>query len=189
MEKVPDPGQSTCSEIGGLDPVEEIVSSNHQERKGGKGRGWKVDQGSERHHRSANHPDDSADEKTDVQGEGPGKLDDRELHHDEEQASGQKKPADLASASPGGAIEIGRNPGQEDENRRAEMGDPARHEQGRLGDVAGIHAAVAKEIARMIEGHQQHDQAAKQVDGREAAGPVGRAQAQIRPGDGTTIGR
>jgi hypothetical protein len=69
------------------------------------------------------------------------------------------------------------------------MGDPARHEQGRLGDVAGIHAAVAKEIARMIEGHQQHDQAAKQVDGREAAGPVGRAQAQIRPGDGTTIGR
>ena len=51
--------------------------------------------------------------------------------------------------------------------RRAEMRHPSRQEQCGIMHVARIHRAGAKKITRMIEHHQNHDQATQQIDAVE----------------------
>jgi hypothetical protein len=45
---------------------------------------------------------------------------------------------------------------------------PARQEQCRVGDVAGVQSAAAEKVARVVESHQNHDRAAQQVDRNDA---------------------
>ena len=62
------------------------------------------------------------------------------------------------------AVEECRCAGQQHEDGRAEMRDPARHEQRRLGHVARVEPAGREEITYVIERHQHHDETAHQVD-------------------------
>jgi hypothetical protein len=45
------------------------------------------------------------------------------------------------------------------------MRNPARQEQCRLGHIARIKSARGEEIARVIEGHHDHDQATQKING------------------------
>ena len=55
-------------------------------------------------------------------------------------------------------------PREEDEQGCAEVRDPARHEQRRIGHVTRVHPACAKEIAGVVKCHHHHDQAAQEID-------------------------
>ena len=49
----------------------------------------------------------------------------------------------------------------------AKMRDPAREEQRGFHYIAGTEAAGAEEVARMIQGHECHDEAAQDVYGND----------------------
>jgi hypothetical protein len=48
------------------------------------------------------------------------------------------------------------------------MGDPARQEERRVGDVAGICATRAEEVAGMVKRHEHDGQTTQKVDALEA---------------------
>ena len=85
------------------------------------------------------------------------------------------------------AVEKGGDAGEKNEDRRAEVRDPARQEQRGVGDVARVDAAGAEEVARVVERHQHHDEAAQQID-RDDAGRLRGASraAALEASDGRT---
>lgn len=59
------------------------------------------------------------------------------------------------------------SPGEEKEHRRAEVGDPAREEQGHIGsrEIGRTEMGIGKIVAYMVKGHKDHDQATQEIDG------------------------
>ena len=71
----------------------------------------------------------------------------------------------------GGAhCEIGAGPGEQEEYRRAEVGNPAREEQRDRGGsgIGGVQAGFAEEVPDVIERHKDHDGTANDADGFDA---------------------
>jgi hypothetical protein len=60
--------------------------------------------------------------------ERPGEAHDRDLDDHQPQAAGEQEARHLGLGPPAIAVEESGNAGEEDEDRRAEVGDPAGHE-------------------------------------------------------------
>ncbi len=62
-----------------------------------------------------------------------------------------------------------RSPGQENKNRRAQMGDPAGQiqEKSRMLRIERIPCVAGEELACVVEWHEDHDEAAQHVDNRD----------------------
>lgn len=69
------------------------------------------------------------------------------------------------------ALEIDGGSGEGDEARRAEMRDPAGDEERGPGlrRIDGVDGVAAEVVAGVIERHEDHEQAAQEVDGFDAA--------------------
>ena len=62
-------------------------------------------------------------------------------------------------------------PGQEDEDRCAEVRYPTGQEERRIRDIAGIDPAGPEEVAHVVEGHHEHHEAAQRIEGVESLAP------------------
>ena len=80
--------------------------------------------------------------------------------------------------------EVGTRAGQEDEDRRAEVSDPAGEEEKRrgFGKVGGLGLGH-EEFTAMIEDHQNHDETAKEVDAAQAYSGVARGDSSADVGE------
>jgi hypothetical protein len=74
--------------------------------------------------------------------------------------------------------------GAEEERRRADVRDEAREEQryGRRREVRRVRAERPEEVARVVERHDHHDDAAQDVDGFDAVTHGVRYEARPRSG-------
>jgi hypothetical protein len=149
-------------------PSSRIVAGDHRDADGRDRPAGKMDQNRERDHRGSDREDHLGDEMIGREAEGPGEPDHGELDQDQPQSARDQKATDLAVAAPLRAIEEGRDAGEKDECRCAEVRDPAGQEQRRLGDIARIESAGREEVAGMVERHQYHDQAAQEINGSDA---------------------
>ena len=100
--------------------------------------------------------------------------DDRHLEDQQPQPAGEEK-ARVVPAAGARAAEEGARPGEEDEDRGAEVRDPPGGEEGgvgggEVGRIAG--EAAVDEVAAMVEDHEDHDQAAEEVDAVVARPPT-----------------
>ena len=166
VQKVPEPTE--VSETLSTDTVEQIVPGDHRKPNRGDRPFGQVDKPGEHDHGSSNDPDDPGKEKCEIKGERPAEAHQRELDEDEPETAGQKKPAQLAGTSLATSIKVSRNTGEEDKGGCAKMCDPARQEQRRVGDITGIWAARAKEVAGMVKRHEHDGQAAQNIDAQDA---------------------
>src|SRR5918994_1553791 len=192
---MPRPGQR--AEVLGSEAIEKVVAGDHDERHGRYGPAWQPDQRREHNHRSADRKDDSCAQPVEVELESPPELDQREVDQDQPNSTGDEKAAKFARA-PRAAIEKGREPGEKNKGRRADMGDPTRQEQCRFGDVARIEAARTEEVARVVQRHERHHQAAQNIDRDDArrpaaghgdlSGRAGRWSSSLFPGHGSMHG-
>ena len=150
------------------------MPGDHGERHGRNRPARQPDQRRQRHHRGADHPDHAPDKcVAEREIEAPGEPHDGELDQYEPQPARKQKAARLGDASTA-PIEEGREPGKKDEGRRAKMGDPSGEEQRGLGHVARIEAPCSEEIARVVERHQRHNEAAEEIDRRDPRSVVPR---------------
>ena len=96
---------------------------------------------------------------------GRGSADERQLEDDEPEPAREQEARQLGArlAAQRRGTRRCRSRGR---NRRAEVGDPAREEQRRRRgrDGSGVRARDAEEVARMVERHDDHDDAANKVD-------------------------
>ena len=166
VQKIPEPTEVT--ETLGTDAIEQVVPRDHDKRDRRDRPFRQIDEPGEHNRGSTNDPYDPGKEKLEIEGQVPAEANQRELDEDEPKAASEKKPAQLPDASLSSTIKVSRNSGEEDEGRRAEMGDPACQEQRRVGEVAGIWAACAEEIAGMVKRHKHDGQTAQEVDALEA---------------------
>ncbi len=65
------------------------------------------------------------------------------------------------------SVKVGAYAGEQKKRGRAEVGDPANHEVESpcLVDVLRFEGNIADEVAGMVEGHEDHGEAADKVDG------------------------
>ena len=128
-------------------------------------------------HADAEDPENQEqDEKTKVDVEVIAKLHHREFKKDEPQAARQEKSRELTFAvvaSP----EKRSHTGGEHEDRQTEVGDPSGEEENRggPGEIGGREygRVSMKEVADMVERHDDHDEATKGIDGRQACAVPG----------------
>jgi hypothetical protein len=124
---------------------------------GGKG---KPHQCGHEHHAPADHPDHPGQQVVlEVEVEGPGHPDHRELQQDQPDAALEQE-AGKARMPP--AVEVRAGAGEKDESWSAEVGDPAGEEDARHG-AAGRKAGEDPDV---VDGHQDHHGATDQIDGR-----------------------
>ena len=128
---------------------------------------WQPDECAQEHHRSADRPDHLRKEKGRVPLEEPQAVEERMFEQYQPESAREEKHRQLPARHAARAGEKCPGPGQEHERRRTEVRDPARvvQERGRgrqiqfRGDLE-----IAKIVARVIEGHEDHDQPAQNVD-------------------------
>ncbi|HZV85256.1 MAG TPA: hypothetical protein VFF48_09755, partial [Brevundimonas sp.] len=141
------------------------MAENDQSPHGQQHRTGRPDQGGHGDHRRAKGPDD-------LENETPAEIEaiahDRKLQQNEPCAAGQQVDAQRSAAASARALQENRDPREEDEGRRAKVGDPPGQEQGR---VAGIRSqrrldegGAMKEVADVVQDHQHDHKAAKHVD-------------------------
>jgi hypothetical protein len=129
----------------------------------------RVDQGREHDHRDADGPDHlhQPDEAV-VDVEPHAAADERELEHQQPEPARDEKSRQRRQAQAARMLQVGRHAGQEDEDRRAEVRDPARQEQDGAGvrEIGRIEAerVGVDEVARVVQRHQHHHHPAEQVD-------------------------
>ena len=167
VQKRPDPARR--AKVRCNDAVEQVVTCNHDEADRADCHPREPDEASEHDHRRADHPNHLRDEVVEPKVERPAEPHDGELEHDQPEAARDEKSAELRRAATPLAVEIGGDAGKENEDRRAEVGDPPREKESRIGYVTRVHPTRAEEIARMIERHEHHDEAAQQVDRNRGA--------------------
>jgi len=117
------------------------------------------------HHRGADRPDHLRDRPHRHRGgEVPPEADDRDLEQDQPQPAGEEKASELGAGAAGARDPCARA-GAEDEDRRAEVGDPAGGEQRQVsvGEVGGVEPGLGEVGPDVIEHHNDHDQAAQQI--------------------------
>ena len=94
-----------------------------------------------------------------------------QFQHDQQQAA-LPEQASLAPEVTGPLQrQIGADTGKKNEQRRAEVRDPAGEEQGRRGarQIQRVEVGLVEVIAGVVERHQDHDQPPHQIDGNDAA--------------------
>ena len=185
MQKRPDPTRRV--EVRRVDAVEQVVARNHGEANRADRYPRQPDEAREHDHRRADHPDHLRGEVVEPKVERPAEPHDGELEHHQPEAPRDEKPAELRRTSTPLSVEIGGDAGKQNEDWRAEVGDPPCEEESRIGDVTRVHPARAEEVARVIQRHDHHDKATQQVDGikaRAGVGYAGRGQGRRQVGHG-----
>jgi hypothetical protein len=162
VQDVPDPAGGP--EVFRANAVEQIVPADHDQSDAGDRPPRQIDEAAQHHHRGSNRPDHLAHEEIQIETERPGQANDGEFDEDEPEAAREQEPAHLAGSATPRPVEIRRNAGEKDEQRRAVMRDPACQEQRRAGDIAWVHAGRTEEVPRVIKRHQDHDRTAQKVD-------------------------
>src|SRR5262249_25839311 len=162
MQDVPSPRPS--AHLFSSDAIEQIVAAEHDEGHTRDGPARQPDQPSEGHHRGSNHEDDPHGQAVEIDVEAPAELDQREIDQDQQRPTDQEEAAKLLDP-PLRAIEKSRKPREKDKSRREKMRAPTGEEERGFHDIAGIEAAGSKEVARMIKGHDRHDEAPQDVNG------------------------
>ncbi len=166
MQEIPDRRDHT--ELRRLDAVEHVVPTDHDETGCGDRPARQVDERGKRDHRHTDCENHLRDEMIEMEAEAPPETHDGEFDQHEPDAAREQKAADIAGTA-ALSVQKRRNPRQKDKGWRAEMRNPARQEQRRIGDVARIKSAGSKEIACVIERHHDHDQTAQEIDRIEAS--------------------
>ncbi len=128
------------------------------------------DQRREHDHRDAERPDHLHHETVLVaQVEGPREGHDGELEHDEPQPAREQKATQLGR---GAALrdEARAHAGQQHEDRRAEVRDPPREEERRVGlrEIERAESCGGEVVADVIERHQDDHESPQQVDRGDA---------------------
>src|SRR5262245_18915804 len=125
MQDVPEPG--IWAQALGTDPVEKVVTGDHDQRDRRDRPARQPDQGCERNHRGADHKNDAHSKAEKIELEPPAELDESEVDENEPQPAREEKTARLGdpSAPP---VEERRESGEEDKGRRAKMCDPSGEE-------------------------------------------------------------
>ncbi|MCR5878280.1 hypothetical protein LRS04_07860 [Phenylobacterium sp. J367] len=164
------PPDAEPPELGRLHPVEQVVArqDDHADRQHRLPR--QPDEAGQGDHRPADRPDHLQEQE--VEPPVPAETDHRQLHGHQPQAPGQQEARELAPGLAAGELQPGRDPGQEHEDRRAEVGDPAGGEEQRIAALRvkriEDQRLVVEEVAHMVQHHEHHGHAAQQVDGRQA---------------------
>jgi hypothetical protein len=93
------------------------------------------------------------------------KAHDQELEKNQPEATAAEKSGQLRLRHPS-AGEIGACSGEKGEDGRAEMGDPAGKEErpGRRSKICRLRSQVAEEIVNVVQGHDDYDQPAQEID-------------------------
>src|SRR4249919_1333545 len=99
-----------------------------------------------------------------MKAETPTKPNDGEFDQHQPAAARKQIAADFASLSLH-AVQKRRYAGEKNKRRRAEMCDPTRQEQRRVGDIARVKSSRGEKVARMVERHYHHDEATQKIDG------------------------
>src|SRR5262245_17569909 len=176
MQDMPEPG--LWAQALGADPVEEVVTGDHDQCDRRNGPTRQPDQSCERDHRGADHKNDAHAEAEKIELEPPAELDESEVDEHKPQPAREEKAARLGDAS-AASIEEGRESGEQDEGRRAKMRYPSGEEQRRLSHVSRIEAAGSEEIARVVERHERDHETAQEID-RDDPALIGRARRRSR---------
>jgi len=116
-----------------------------------------------------------------VKGISPGdEVDDENLDKDQPEASFYQEARQLVRGPPPPRKEGG-NATQEDECRSAEVGNPTRKEKewGCRLQVGWVGMSQVKQVSQVIDGHNEHNKAAKQID-RKDTGFRGRDYGRFR---------
>src|SRR6185436_9905770 len=114
--------------------VKKIVQRDHQQAKNSNDTLWQVDQPGENDHRDADYPNHLEESDEAIVGiEGDPKLDDRDFEHNQPQPTRHQKPRQLLLALAPRPLKVSTRAREEYKNRRTEMRDPAREEQGHVG--------------------------------------------------------
>ncbi len=176
-----------------LDRIEQVVERDHRDAERADGDERQVDERGQDDHRDAERPDhlQHREERRVERPEGA-EADQRDLEQDEPQPARDEEAAQLAAAL-ARELEVRGGACQEHEDRGAEVGDPARHEErgrGRLEVGRVVAEAVVDEGAHVVEDHHHHDDAAHEVDRLEAPLRRGREPAaRILEGDARYVVR
>ena len=164
------------AESGGLNPVQEIVGGDHDDADGGDEPVRKKKERAEHDHGPAKRPKDNKkrDVKIEIELHGEAAEDDC-VEKDEPETA---RPEEAREFALGFAAErkIGAGASEKKENGRAEVGDPAGEEicRGGLRKIVGKEGSVGEKIARVVERHDDHDDAAEKIDGLDARALDGR---------------
>src|SRR5262249_10175741 len=167
VEEIPEPARS--DDMLGADAVEKIVAEDDAEPDDGNDPARQMDEPGQDDHRGAYDPNHLKHEDSVIEVEPPGEAHQRELDQNEPKSARQQEPPELLRAATAPAVEMGRHAGEQNEGWGTEVRDPACQENGRLGDIARVHAAGGEEITRVIERHQHHDEPTQQIDRVDAA--------------------
>jgi hypothetical protein len=109
------------------------------------------------------------------------RSDDGELEHDQPQRPRDQEPGQVSAAAALLETQIRARAGEQHERGRAEVGDPPRHEDGggRPGEILRLerHRRRMHVVARVVEGHDDHHDAAQDVQrlNTDAVPPIGDA--------------
>ena len=143
------------------------MCGNHYERHGHHTVTGQTNEGSQQDHREAQAADHAEHAPAGV--ERPGKADDCKLQHHQPDAAREKKLLQIPRGMPP-AVEGCAHSCEKEERGGAEMRYPADKEikAPRLIDILGLEGDVANEIARVVEGHEDHGEAANDVDGGDS---------------------
>ena len=153
------------------DSVEQVVPQHQREAERRDRGAGQVDQPGQHHHRGADRPDHlCADAHGPPGGEVPPEADHRRLQQDQPQPASEEEASQLAAAA-ARARDPCAGAGEEDEDRRAVVGNPAGAEERQVGagQVGGVEPELGEVGPDVIQHHDDHDYAAKQVHVVEAA--------------------
>ena len=170
------PERAGRAEVLSRHPIGEVVQEDDEHGPDGEQAERQPRQEAERDHRPAERPEDGQEDRPVAQGKVHRKAQGGEFEQDEPEAALDEEggPAfRVAAAQP----EESTDPGREEEDRGAEVRDPAREEEGDGGPGQVLrrkgHGAEVKEVPGVVEGHEDHDQAAQGVHGPVAVLPCG----------------
>jgi len=151
-------------EGSGLEAVEEVMGGDGDQRHGHHQIARKTNEGSEQNHGQTEATDNPKHAPSRV--ECPCKTDHGEFQHDKPNAASHQK---LLQSGRGmlPSVKIGARSREKKKCWRAEVGYPTNQEVETPGlvDVFRFEGNIAYEVARMIEGHEHHGEAADEIDG------------------------
>ena len=171
-----DPDGAECSERVGLNAVEQVVSEDHHEADGGNHSRRKEHHQGEEHEARAKRPVDNPRPVVEVELQKHAILDNGEFKDQQPDPAAEQEPEELQWRFAASTRQIRPRSHQEAKRWRAKVSDPARHVSAERGDVGvkGIESRFPKVPFRVVEGHEDDDESAKDVDRVESRFRAGR---------------
>ncbi len=152
------------------------MSGNQEDPKNGDHDVREVDEESQDNHGPAKRPEDDKkrDVKIEIELHGQAAEDDR-VEKDEPKAAREEEAREFACGF-AAQRKISTGSGEKEKDGRAKVRDPAGEEicRGGLREIVGKEGGVGEKVARVIERHDDHDDAAQKIDRFDARALDGR---------------